>query len=157
MARLNEGLEPPAQRDHTTALRVLQKVPKRKGNANWHCQEGPITWRPRRPIDARSRRQGQSKDRPRRPLVPAVLHAKRDASAAMISFDTHILVYATASISDVRVMRARDLVARAMRTSSRLNLCKVSPKAGPWTSHRSRVEWPFCRRACCCCSPCGVQ
>ena len=36
----------------------------------------------------------------------------------MICFDTNILVYATASISDVRVMRARNLVARAMRTAS---------------------------------------
>ena len=36
----------------------------------------------------------------------------------MISFDTNILVYAAASVSDVRVMRARDLVARAMRTAS---------------------------------------
>ena len=33
----------------------------------------------------------------------------------MVSFDTNVLVYATASISDVRVMRARDLIARAMR------------------------------------------
>jgi predicted nucleic acid-binding protein len=31
----------------------------------------------------------------------------------MVSFDTNVLVYATASISDVKVMRARDLIARA--------------------------------------------
>ena len=33
----------------------------------------------------------------------------------MVSFDTNVLIYATASISDVKVIRARDLVARAMR------------------------------------------
>jgi hypothetical protein len=33
----------------------------------------------------------------------------------VVSFDTNVLVYATASISDVRVTRARDLIARAMR------------------------------------------
>ena len=36
----------------------------------------------------------------------------------MVSFDTNVLVYATASISDVNVFRARDLVARAMRACS---------------------------------------
>ena len=43
----------------------------------------------------------------------------------MISFDTNILVYATSSISDVRVMRARDLVAQAMRTASRVLLLQA--------------------------------
>ena len=43
----------------------------------------------------------------------------------MISFDTNILVYATGSISDVNVMRARDLVARAMRTASRVLLLQA--------------------------------
>ncbi len=33
----------------------------------------------------------------------------------MISFDTNVLVYATASIFDEKVVRARDLLARAMR------------------------------------------
>jgi predicted nucleic acid-binding protein len=33
----------------------------------------------------------------------------------MISFDTNVLVYATVSKSDVKVLRARDLIARAMR------------------------------------------
>jgi predicted nucleic acid-binding protein len=33
----------------------------------------------------------------------------------MISFDTNILVYATASVPDVKAVRARDLIARAMR------------------------------------------
>jgi predicted nucleic acid-binding protein len=34
----------------------------------------------------------------------------------MISFDTNILVYATASVPDSKALRARDLIARAMRT-----------------------------------------
>ena len=34
----------------------------------------------------------------------------------MISFDTNILVYATASVHDAKALRARDLIARAMRT-----------------------------------------
>ena len=36
----------------------------------------------------------------------------------MVSFDTNILVYATASIPDAKVTRARDLIARAMRDGS---------------------------------------
>src|SRR5205814_8767676 len=34
----------------------------------------------------------------------------------MISFDTNILVYATASVPDAKALRARDLIGRAMRT-----------------------------------------
>src|SRR6266446_6827244 len=33
----------------------------------------------------------------------------------MISFDTNILVYATASVPDAKALRARDLIGRAMR------------------------------------------
>src|SRR5437879_13396326 len=33
----------------------------------------------------------------------------------MISFDTNILVYATASVPNAKALRARDLIARAMR------------------------------------------
>jgi predicted nucleic acid-binding protein len=36
----------------------------------------------------------------------------------MISFDTNILVYSTTSISDAKVIRARDLIVRAMRAAS---------------------------------------
>jgi predicted nucleic acid-binding protein len=36
----------------------------------------------------------------------------------MISFDTNVLVYATAALADERVSRARDLLARAMREAS---------------------------------------
>lgn len=43
----------------------------------------------------------------------------------MISFDTSVLVYATASISDVKVIRARDLIARAMRAASGILLLQT--------------------------------
>ena len=43
----------------------------------------------------------------------------------MVSFDTNVLVYATSSISDVRVMRARDLIARAMRAASSVLLLQT--------------------------------
>jgi predicted nucleic acid-binding protein len=43
----------------------------------------------------------------------------------MVSFDTNVLVYATASISDVRVTRARDLIARAMRPASSVLLLQT--------------------------------
>ena len=43
----------------------------------------------------------------------------------MVSFDTNVLVYATASISDVKVMRARDLIARAMRAESSVLLLQT--------------------------------
>ena len=36
----------------------------------------------------------------------------------MISFDTNVLVYATAALADDRVSRARDLLARAMRAAN---------------------------------------
>ncbi len=32
----------------------------------------------------------------------------------MVSFDTNVLVYATASLHDPKAVRARDLIARAM-------------------------------------------
>ncbi len=40
----------------------------------------------------------------------------------MISFDTNVLVYATATASDVRVSRARDLLARAMQVTNAIFL-----------------------------------
>ena len=36
----------------------------------------------------------------------------------MISFDTNVLVYATAALADDRVSRAQDLLARAMRANN---------------------------------------
>src|SRR5262249_51025412 len=38
-----------------------------------------------------------------------------NARAVMVSFDTNILIYATTSVLDAKVMRSRDLIARAMR------------------------------------------
>ena len=43
----------------------------------------------------------------------------------MISFDTNVLVYATAAISDDKVTRARDLVARAMRSAASVLLLQT--------------------------------
>jgi predicted nucleic acid-binding protein len=43
----------------------------------------------------------------------------------MITFDTNILVYATASVADARVERARDLLARGMRASSSVLLLQT--------------------------------
>jgi predicted nucleic acid-binding protein len=43
----------------------------------------------------------------------------------MVSFDTNVLVYSTASISDAKVMRARDLIARAMRAASSVLLLQT--------------------------------
>ncbi len=43
----------------------------------------------------------------------------------MVSFDTNVLVYATASKPDAKVMRARDLVARAMRAASSVLLLQT--------------------------------
>ena len=43
----------------------------------------------------------------------------------MVCFDTNILVYATASISDMKVTRSRDLIARAMRAASSVLLLQT--------------------------------
>jgi predicted nucleic acid-binding protein len=43
----------------------------------------------------------------------------------MITFDTNVLVYATATISDLRVERARDLLARGMRAASSILLLQT--------------------------------
>jgi predicted nucleic acid-binding protein len=43
----------------------------------------------------------------------------------IISFDTNVLVYATASIFDAKVMRARDVIARAMRGVSSVLLLQT--------------------------------
>ncbi len=63
----------------------------------------------------------------------------------MISFDTNILVYATASVADAKALRARDLIARAMRTGWIILLLqtlaefagilrrRLRPPCWPWT------------------------
>ena len=55
----------------------------------------------------------------------------------MISFDTNILVYATASISDVNVMRARDLVARGWQGGNHTTISSIKVR-----TIRLRVDDP---------------
>lgn len=43
----------------------------------------------------------------------------------MISFDTNLLVYATASVADAKADRARDLMARAMRATTSILLLQT--------------------------------
>ena len=43
----------------------------------------------------------------------------------MIAFDTNVLVYATASLSDDKVTRARNLIARAMQTGAAVLLLQT--------------------------------
>lgn len=64
----------------------------------------------------------------------------------MISFDTNVLVYATASISDVRVMRARDLVARAMRAASSVLLLQALAEFSNVAIHKARIAVEDIRR-----------
>ena len=64
----------------------------------------------------------------------------------MISFDTNILVYATTSISDVRVMRARDLVARAMRTASCVLLLQALAEFSSVAIRKARIPVKDIRR-----------
>ena len=64
----------------------------------------------------------------------------------MISFDTNVLVYATASISDVRVMRARDLVARAMRAASSVLLLQALAEFSNVAIRKARIPVEDIRR-----------
>jgi predicted nucleic acid-binding protein len=57
----------------------------------------------------------------------------------MVSFDTNVLVYATASISDVRVTRARDLIARAMRAASSVLLLQTFAEFSNVAIRRARI------------------
>ena len=43
----------------------------------------------------------------------------------MIAFDTNVLVYATTSLSDAKVTRARNLIARAMQTGAAVLLLQT--------------------------------
>lgn len=43
----------------------------------------------------------------------------------MVSFDTNVLVYATASVADAKAERARDLMARAMRAATSVLLLQT--------------------------------
>ena len=49
----------------------------------------------------------------------------------MLSFDTNVLVYATAALADDRVSRAQDLLARAMRATTSILLPELSMTLHP--------------------------
>lgn len=57
----------------------------------------------------------------------------------MISFDTNVLVYATASISDEKVTRARDLLARAMRAATSVLLLQTLAEFSNVAIRKSRI------------------
>jgi predicted nucleic acid-binding protein len=57
----------------------------------------------------------------------------------MVSFDTNVLVYATASISDLRVTRARGLIARAMRTASSVLLLQTLAEFSNVAIRKARI------------------
>jgi predicted nucleic acid-binding protein len=64
----------------------------------------------------------------------------------MVSFDTNVLVYATASISDVKVMRARDLIARAMRAASSVLLLQTLAEFSNVAIRKARIPVEDIRR-----------
>jgi predicted nucleic acid-binding protein len=57
----------------------------------------------------------------------------------MVTFDTNILVYATASISDEKVARARDLVARAMQAVTSILLLQTLAEFSNVAIRKSRI------------------
>jgi predicted nucleic acid-binding protein len=57
----------------------------------------------------------------------------------VISFDTNILVYATASVSDDRVSRARDLLARAMQAATSILLLQTLAEFSNVAIRKSRI------------------
>jgi predicted nucleic acid-binding protein len=64
----------------------------------------------------------------------------------MVSFDTNVLVYATASISDAKVIRARDLIARAMRAASSLLLLQTLAEFSNVAIRKARIPAEDIRR-----------
>ena len=64
----------------------------------------------------------------------------------MVSFDTNVLVYATASISNVKVIRARDLVARAMRAASSVLLLQTLAEFSNVAIRKARIPVEDIRR-----------
>ena len=64
----------------------------------------------------------------------------------MVSFDTNVLVYATASISDVKVMRARDVIARAMRVASNVLLLQTLAEFSNVAIRKARIPIQDIRR-----------
>ena len=65
----------------------------------------------------------------------------------MVSFDTNVLFYATASISDARVIRARDLIARTMRAASRVLLLQTLAEFSNVAIRKARIPIKDIRRA----------
>jgi predicted nucleic acid-binding protein len=57
----------------------------------------------------------------------------------MISFDTNILVYATAAVSDDKVTRAGDLLARAMRAATSVLLLQTLAEFSNVAIRKSRI------------------
>ncbi len=57
----------------------------------------------------------------------------------MVSFDTNILVYATASISDEKVTRARDLLAQAMRAATSILLLQTLAEFSNVAVRKARI------------------
>jgi predicted nucleic acid-binding protein len=64
----------------------------------------------------------------------------------MVSFDTNVLVYATAAISDARATRARDLIARAMRAASSVLLLQTLAEFSNVAIHKARIPVDDIRR-----------
>jgi predicted nucleic acid-binding protein len=64
----------------------------------------------------------------------------------MVSFDTNVLVYATASISDVKVIWARDLIARPMRAASSVLLLQTLAEFSNVAIRQARIPIKDIRR-----------
>jgi predicted nucleic acid-binding protein len=64
----------------------------------------------------------------------------------MVSFDTNVLVYATASISDAKVIRARHLLTRAMRTASSVLLLQTLAEFSNVAIRKARIPIADIRR-----------
>ncbi len=64
----------------------------------------------------------------------------------MVSFDTNVLVYATAAVSDARVLRARDLMARAMRAASSVLLLQTLGEFSNVAIRKARIPVADIRR-----------
>jgi predicted nucleic acid-binding protein len=64
----------------------------------------------------------------------------------MVSFDTNVLVYATASISDAKVMRARDVIARGMQASASVLLLQTLAEFSNVSIRKARIPVKDIRR-----------
>jgi predicted nucleic acid-binding protein len=64
----------------------------------------------------------------------------------MISFDTNILVYATASGSDAKTLRARDLIAGAMRSGWAILLLQTLAEFANVAISKAGIPIPDVRR-----------